>query len=136
MTATEPDSHWRRVAAVLLAATAIGIVTGLVVLALEHLVDDVLHEVFEADVWVRAVVVFAGAVVTAVVIRYLGGRKTESTEVYVEQFHHAGYAVPLAGVIFVVEYTGQTTVIVPALIAMAVTRLVVGNRSVIPAQRP
>jgi H+/Cl- antiporter ClcA len=38
--------------------------------------------------------------------------------------------------VFVAEYTGQATVIVPALIAMAVTRLVVGNRSVSPAQQP
>lgn len=68
----------------------IGIATCLVVLALEHLVEDVVHVVFEADVWVPAGVVFAGAVITAVVIRYLGGRSTASTEVYVEQFHHDG----------------------------------------------
>ena len=48
----------------------------------------------------------------------------------------AGYAVPLTGVIFVAEYTGQATVIVPALLAMAAARLVVGNRSVSPAQQP
>jgi H+/Cl- antiporter ClcA len=48
----------------------------------------------------------------------------------------AGYAVPLTGVVFVAEYTGQATVIVPALIAMAATRLVVGNRSVSHAQQP
>ncbi len=48
----------------------------------------------------------------------------------------AGYAVPLTGVVFVAEYTGQATVIVPALIAMATARLVVRNRSVSPAQRP
>jgi CIC family chloride channel protein len=88
MATEDQTSGWRQPAARLLAATVIGIVTGLAVLALEHLVEDVLHEVFEAPVWVPAVVVFAGAVITAVVIRYLGGRKTESTEVYVEQFHH------------------------------------------------
>jgi H+/Cl- antiporter ClcA len=42
----------------------------------------------------------------------------------------AGYAVPLTGVVFVAEYTGQATVIVPALCAMAAARLVVGARSV------
>jgi CIC family chloride channel protein len=47
----------------------------------------------------------------------------------------AGYAVPLTGVVFVAEYTGQAAIIVPALIAMAVSRLVVNNRSVSPAQR-
>lgn len=45
-------------------------------------------------------------------------------------------AIPLTGVVFVAEYTGKATVIVPALIAMAATRLVVGDRSVSPAQRP
>ena len=45
-----------------------------------------------------------------------------------------GYAVPLTGVVFVAEYTGQATVIVPALVAMAMTRLVVGARSVSPNQ--
>jgi CIC family chloride channel protein len=48
----------------------------------------------------------------------------------------AGYAVPLTGVVFVAEYTGQASVIVPALIAMAVARMIVRNRSVSPAQRP
>jgi len=47
----------------------------------------------------------------------------------------AGYAVPLTGVVFVAEYTGQAAIIVPALIAMAVSRLVLNNRSVSPAQR-
>ena len=48
----------------------------------------------------------------------------------------AGYAVPVTGAVFVAEYTGQASVIVPALVAMAVTRLVVGNHSVSPAQHP
>ncbi len=86
---TKEPTDWRDLAARLAAATAIGIATGLVVLALEHLVDDVLHEVFEAEVWVPAVIVFAGAVITAIVIRYTGGRSSASTEVYVEQFHHS-----------------------------------------------
>ena len=47
----------------------------------------------------------------------------------------AGYAVPLTGVVFVAEYTGQATVIVPALLAMASIRVVVGARSVSPNQR-
>ncbi len=46
----------------------------------------------------------------------------------------AGYAVPLTGVVFVAEYTGQATVIVPALVAMAAIRVVVGARSVSPNQ--
>ena len=85
---TRAPADWRDLAARLLAATVIGITTGLVVLGFEHLVEDVLHEVFEAPVWVPAVVVFVGSGVTALVIRFLGGQKTTSTEVYVEQFHH------------------------------------------------
>ena len=46
----------------------------------------------------------------------------------------AGYAAPLTGVVFVAEYTGQAGLIVPALVAMAMTRLVVGSRSVSPNQ--
>jgi CIC family chloride channel protein len=79
----------RDLAARVVASTVIGVVTGLVVLALEHLVDEVLHEVFEAPVWVPGVVVFAGVVATALVTRFVGGKSTASTEVYVEQFHHA-----------------------------------------------
>ena len=36
--------------------------------------------------------------------------------------------------IFVAEYTGQATVIVPSLLAMTTVRLIVGNRSVSPGQ--
>ena len=48
----------------------------------------------------------------------------------------AGYAVPLTAVVFVAEYTGQATMIVPALLAVTAARIVVGSRSVSPAQRP
>lgn len=46
----------------------------------------------------------------------------------------AGYAAPLTAVVFVAEYTGQAAVIVPALVAMAITRVFVGRRSVSPNQ--
>ena len=65
----------------------IGVVTGLVVLVLEHTVDDILKEIFEAPVWVPAAVVAAGAIVTAVITRFLSGNETATTEVYVEEFH-------------------------------------------------
>ncbi len=65
----------------------VGVSTGLVVLALEHLVEDVLHEIFEAPVWVPAVVVVAGAVATAILVQFLAGGTSSSTEVYVEEFH-------------------------------------------------
>lgn len=85
MTASDQRSlAWR-----LLAATVIGIVTGLVVLLLEHTVDDVIHELFEAPVWVPAAALLAGAIATALIIRYFGGRSSATTEVYVEEFHRA-----------------------------------------------
>ena len=65
----------------------IGVVTGLVVLVLEHTVDDILKEIFEAPVWVPAAVVAAGAIVTAVITRFLSGNETATTEVHVEEFH-------------------------------------------------
>ncbi len=84
MTATDERSV---VAMTLAAASAIGVVTGLVVLALEHAVDDVVHELFEAPAWVPAAVVAAGALVTAAVSRSLSGGRTATTEVYVKEFH-------------------------------------------------
>ncbi len=65
----------------------VGVSTGLVVLVLEHLVEDVLHEIFEAPVWVPAVAVVAGALATAILVQFLAGGTSSSTEVYVEEFH-------------------------------------------------
>ena len=46
----------------------------------------------------------------------------------------AGYAVPLTAVVFAAEYTGQASVVVPALVAVATMRLITGSRSVSPNQ--
>ena len=73
--------------ALVIAATIVGISTGLVVLALERLVDDVLHEIFEAPVWVPALAVVVGALATAALVHFFGGDKSATTEVYVEEFH-------------------------------------------------
>ncbi|MGI9603299.1 MAG: chloride channel protein [Acidimicrobiales bacterium] len=78
----------RRLAIWLLSATVIGVVTGLVVVALEHAVDDVLEEIFHQPVWVPAVTVVVGALLTAVLVRTIGGRSSASTEVFVEEYHH------------------------------------------------
>jgi H+/Cl- antiporter ClcA len=80
-------THRRRVLTQVAAASVIGLVTGVVVLALEHLVDDVLREIFEAPVWVPAVTVVAGTAVAAVLVQTLGGRSPATTEVCVEEFH-------------------------------------------------
>ncbi len=68
-------------------ASSVGVATGLVVLALEHLVDDVLHEIFEAPVWVPALTVVAGGLATAGLVRLIGGGSSATTEVYVEEVH-------------------------------------------------
>lgn len=50
-------------------------------------------------------------------------------------FLGAGYRTPLASVMFVAESTGQTSFVVPALIATAVSQVVMGSRSVSAFQR-
>lgn len=84
---TETPTTYQKAAVQLGVAIAIGVGVGLVVLALEHAVDDILKELFEAPVWVPAVVVAAGAVITAIVSHYLSDGRTATTEVYVREFH-------------------------------------------------
>lgn len=72
----------------LVASILIGVTTGLVVLALEHSVDDILHEILEAPAWVPVVTIIVGAIATAVLVHYVGGRSSSTTDVYVEEFHH------------------------------------------------
>jgi CIC family chloride channel protein len=78
---------WKPTAAIVVAASVIGIVTGIVALGLEHLVDDVVKELFEGPVWLPAAAVVVGALVTAVIVRFAAGGSTASTEVYVDEFH-------------------------------------------------
>ena len=82
---TAPSSVGVRI----LAASLIGVATGLVVLALEHLVDDVLEEIFHGPVWLPAVMVLAGSVVTVFVVKLTSGGSSATTEVYVEEFHES-----------------------------------------------
>lgn len=49
-------------------------------------------------------------------------------------FLGAGYGVPLAGVVFVAEFTGRPGFVVPGLIAAVVAQLVMGRTSVSPFQ--
>src|SRR3546814_14215365 len=49
-------------------------------------------------------------------------------------FLGAGYGVPLAGVVFVAEFTGRPGFVVPGLIAALVAQLVMGRTSVSPFQ--
>ncbi|HEY8525307.1 MAG TPA: chloride channel protein [Acidimicrobiales bacterium] len=51
-------------------------------------------------------------------------------------FLGAGYRVPLAGVVFVAEFTGRPGFVVPGLIAALVAQLTMGPESVSPYQAP
>ena len=53
----------------------------------------------------------------------------------VAAFLGAGYRVPLAGVMFVAETTGQPGFVVPGLLAAVAAELVMGASSVTPYQR-
>jgi CIC family chloride channel protein len=71
----------------LLIATAVGVLTGVVVIGVEHLVEEILHEVEKAEPWVIAAVLTAGALLAALLAYFLGGRSSSTTETYVEKFH-------------------------------------------------
>ena len=68
-------------------ATVVGVLTGVVVIAVERLVEGLLHEVREADPWIIVVALIAGAVAAALLVQFLGGRSSSTTETYVEKFH-------------------------------------------------
>lgn len=69
------------------AATVVGVLTGVVVIGVEHLVEEILHEVQEAEPWTVALVLTGGALLAALLVHFLGGRSSSTTETYVEKFH-------------------------------------------------
>lgn len=71
----------------ILVATLVGVVTGAVVIGIEHLVEDILHEVRELEPWGIALALVIGATGTALLVQFFGGRSSSSTETYVERFH-------------------------------------------------
>jgi CIC family chloride channel protein len=68
-------------------ATVVGVLTGVVVIAVEYLVEELLHAVREASPWVIALALVGGAVGAALLVYFVGGRSSSSTEVYVEKFN-------------------------------------------------
>jgi len=85
-----PDrSNGRTSFTVIVAASLIGVTTGALIVALEHLIDEVIHQLAEAPVWVPGAAVLIGILLTAVAVRFASAGGTASTEVYVEQFHRA-----------------------------------------------
>lgn len=71
----------------IVAAAAVGTVTGLVVVGYEELVKEMLDHLAEAESWVVALVLVVGATAAALLVHVLGGRSSATTDVYVEQFH-------------------------------------------------
>lgn len=71
----------------ILVATIIGVLTGALVIAIEHIVDDLVKEVREQEPWIIGVILTVGAVGAALLVHFLGGRSSSTTETYVEKFH-------------------------------------------------
>ncbi|MDX2382160.1 MAG: chloride channel protein [Acidimicrobiia bacterium] len=78
-----PD-HWTRMVA---GSALVGLVTGLIMLAVKVIVHDVEEELLKAEPLLIAAVLMAGAVTTVLVVRYFAGRSPSTTDRYIEQFH-------------------------------------------------
>ena len=76
-----------------------------------------------------------GALLGSFAARVVGDTTTLFPVVGLAAFLGAGYRTPLASVMFVAETTGQATFVVPALIAAAVSQLLMGSASVSRAQQ-
>ena len=76
-----------------------------------------------------------GALLGAFVANLTGDATNLFPVVGLAAFLGAGYRTPLASVMFVAETTGRATFVVPALIAAAVSQLLMGSASVSRAQQ-
>jgi CIC family chloride channel protein len=76
-----------------------------------------------------------GALLGSFVAHLVGDTTTLFPVVGLAAFLGAGYRTPLASVMFVAETTGRATFVVPALIAAAVSQLLMGSASVSKAQQ-
>jgi len=69
-------------------AAAVGAVTGLgVVLYDEIVVELMLEAVYDAPLWVAAFMPLVGLLVAAVLIQWVGGQSTETTDAYIRNYH-------------------------------------------------
>jgi CIC family chloride channel protein len=82
----------RRSREVILLAALTGIVTGLAVRGFEFLVDEVYHQVLEAPLWVTAISPAIGLVLSALILRIVGGGASSSTsDEYLRAFHDPAF---------------------------------------------
>lgn len=76
--------HWIRMIA---GSALVGLLTGVVILGVKIAVEEADKELLKADPWVVSAALMAGAVITVLVVRYLAGRSSSTTDRYIEQFH-------------------------------------------------
>ncbi|MGI9644804.1 MAG: chloride channel protein [Ilumatobacteraceae bacterium] len=76
--------HWVRMIG---GSALVGLVTGVVILAVKIVVEEAKKELLKAEPWVISVVLMAGVLATALIVRYFAGRSPSTTDRYIEQFH-------------------------------------------------
>lgn len=82
----------RRSREVVLLAAVTGIVTGLCVRGFEYLVEELQHAVLHAATWKTALAPAIGLVVSAMILRFVGGGASSSTsDEYLRAFHDPAY---------------------------------------------
>jgi CIC family chloride channel protein len=82
----------RRSREVVLLAVVTGVVVGLAVRGFEYLIDESLHELEQAPLWLAAVAPGIGLVVTALILRFVGGGASPATaDEYLRAFHDPAY---------------------------------------------
>lgn len=84
-------------AAVAAASVGLGILVGLLVSIFEYLTLEALfHNLSELDLWVKAIAPFVGLVISALLLRTLGGGVSSSTsDEYVDAYHARSPSLPL-----------------------------------------
>ncbi len=80
---TVPE-QWIRM---ILGSVVVGLLTGLVVLAVKILVEEGTKELAKAEPLVVSIVLLAGAIATVLIVHFLAGRSPSTTDRYIEQFH-------------------------------------------------
>jgi CIC family chloride channel protein len=87
-----PEQWVRTVAGSALA----GLGTGLVILGVKVLVEDSTSELLASAPWVIGSLLFVGAVVTSILVRFVAGGSSSTTDRYIEQFRRAPDGIDVA----------------------------------------
>ena len=87
--------QWARM---VVGSAVVGLITGLVILAVKTIVSESEKELLKAEPWVIAVALLVGSVVTVLVVRFAAGRSPSTTDRYIDQFHEAPDGIELRNV--------------------------------------